>query len=281
MSGTPAPIVCPKCGTVNQPIARFCIACGTPLLAVPQSPPLQNPAQPAQASPPPSPPQAWNAPYSPYAYYAYTIAYYEAQRREQIDRTATGLLLIAIGFFLSWIPFISLIGGILELIGAILVILGRKAFGVKHARNVMWSIIIFVVGLVSAVVAVFIVLYYSILNLSPPGIAPTIVSPFGGSFAIVSLVSTTIIGFVYVLFVYELEEKSSRILLWCGYAANIVIAATNLLILTNLSFVAAVELFFVEILTAIIPAVLFGVAYFLARERIVRGEIPGPMQPLH
>ena len=252
------------------------------MAAVPSSSPGQTPPLPSlqSQSTPPLPP-AGSGPYSPYSYYAYTVAYYEAQRREQIERTITGLLLIAIGFFLSWIPFISLIGEIIGLIGAILVILGRRAFGLKHARNVMWSVIIFVVGLVSTIVAVFIVIFYSILNISPPGIAPTIFSPFGGSFAIVSLVSAIVIGFVYVLFVYELEEKSGRILLWCGYAANIATAATNLLILTNLSLVVAVELLLVEVLVGIIPAVLFGVAYFLARERIVRGEIPGPMQPLH
>lgn len=279
MSGTPAPVICQKCGTVNQPIARFCIACGTQLLAVLQSSPLHDPAQSAQASLPPSLPQAWSVPYSPYAYYAYTVAYYEAQRREQVDRTITGLLLIAIGFFLSWIPFINLIGGIIELVGAILVILGRKAFGTKHARNVFWSVIIFVVGLVSTIVTFFVVIFYSIV--STAGSPSTIASPFGGSVPIVSLVATTVIGFVYVIFVYELEEKSGRILLWCGYVANIATAATNLLVLTNLSVVAAVQLLLVDILIGIIPAVLFGVAYFLARERIVRGEIPGPMQPLH
>lgn len=228
----------------------------------------------------PSLPPTWSTRYSPYSYYAYTVAYYESQRREQIERTITGLLLIAIGLFLSWIPFINLIGGIIELVGAILVILGRKAFGTKHARNVFWSVIIFIVGIVSTIVTFFIVISYSIISTGPTGSPATIASPFGGSIPIVSLVSTTVIGFVYVLFVYELEEKSGRILLWFGYASNIATAATNLLVLTNLSLAAAVELLLVEILVGIIPAVLFGVAYFLARERIVRGEIPGPMQPL-
>lgn len=141
----------------------------------------------------------------------------------------------------------------------------------------MWSIIIFVVGLVSTIVTYFIVIFYSILSISSAG---TFASPFGSSLAIVSLVTTIVIGFVYVLFVYELEYQAGRILLWCGYAVNIGLAVTNLVILTSLSPLTIAGLLLLDLLIGIIPAVLFGVAYFLARERIVRGDLPGPMQPL-
>ena len=80
---------------------------------------------------------------APSAYYGYVASYYETARANAIERTKTGLLLIVIGFVISWIPIVGAVGGILELVGAILVILGRHPFGPDHARNILLSIIIF------------------------------------------------------------------------------------------------------------------------------------------
>ncbi len=57
-----------------------------------------------------------------------------------------------IGTILGPVPIITFIGGILSLIGAILVILGRKAFGPEHSRNAIWSIIIYIVGFVIIII---------------------------------------------------------------------------------------------------------------------------------
>jgi len=95
----------------------------------------------------------------PNPYYQYAEGHFESARATAIDRTKTGLLLIAIGFFIGWIPLFGVVGGILELVGAIMVILGRHAFGREHARNVMWSIIIFIIAIVVAIVAVFAIVF--------------------------------------------------------------------------------------------------------------------------
>ncbi len=63
-----------------------------------------------------------------------------------------------IGTILGPVPIITFIGGILALIGAILVILGRKAFGSDHSRNAIWSIIIYIVGL--AIIAIGAVAFF-------------------------------------------------------------------------------------------------------------------------
>src|SRR2546426_8764193 len=78
---------------------------------------------------------------------------WDAERRKQIDRTKTGLLLLLIGGLISWIPFIGVLGGVLLLIRAILVIIGRKAFGSTHARNVLLAIVLFFVGVIIGVIA--------------------------------------------------------------------------------------------------------------------------------
>ena len=75
--------------------------------------------------------------------------------------------MLVIGFFLGWIPVAGAVGGLLELIGAILVILGRHAFGHEHARNVIWSIIIFVVAIVVTVVAVVVAVFSALSTFNP------------------------------------------------------------------------------------------------------------------
>jgi len=192
------------------------------------------------------------------------------------------LLLIAIGFFLSWIPLIGVIGGLLELIGAIMVILGRKAFGPKHARNVFWSIIIFVVGVVAVIITLIIAIFFTALSFASGPPPPGGTSLFGGTYIAVGLVEAAVIGFVYVLFTYELQQRNGRLLLWCGYIAYIAAQIINYVITisANGSLASLLDDLLIEALISMVPVVLFGVAYILARQRIARGEIPSPMQPL-
>src|SRR5438128_11997416 len=109
----------------------FCVNCGSALSAgaggaSAAAAPMYPPAMPGL-------PSAW-----------------DADRRKQIDRTKTGLLLLLIGGLISWIPIDGILGGLLLLIGAILVILGRKAFYSPHARNVVIAILLFFIGIIIA-----------------------------------------------------------------------------------------------------------------------------------
>src|SRR5437016_1254906 len=87
----------------------FCVNCGSALSAGAGP---GAPAAPMYPGAMPGLPSAW-----------------ESDRQKQIGRTKTGLLLLLIGFLMGWLPRIGIIGGLLILVGAILVILGRKAFG--------------------------------------------------------------------------------------------------------------------------------------------------------
>lgn len=78
--------------------------------------------------------------------YGYGVPPWEYERKKQIDRTKTGILLLLIGTLIGWLLIIGVIGSLLILIGAILVILGRRAFGPSHSRNVILSIVLFFVG---------------------------------------------------------------------------------------------------------------------------------------
>ena len=112
---------------------------GAPPAGVPPAAPAYAPAGPYPAYPGPPP-------------YAYGPPPWEVERRKQIERTKWGILLLLFGALISWIPLVGAIGGLLTLIGVILVIVGRKAFGAVHRRNVGISIVLFFVGIAIAVV---------------------------------------------------------------------------------------------------------------------------------
>src|SRR5947209_19568709 len=83
----------------------------------------------------------------PYPYYGSAAGYWEHHLAGKIDNTRTGLLLLIIGLALSWIPFIGGLAGLVALIGALLVILGRGAFGREHARNTILALVCCFVGI--------------------------------------------------------------------------------------------------------------------------------------
>ena len=117
-------IACPKCGAANKVDARFCATCGTPLSPITQ--PLPAPS-PTIGAPFPSPQASYSTDY------ASVMA--EHDKTQGISRTKTGLLLLIIGLLIGPIPLVGIIGSILDLIGAILVIVGRSPFGPEHSRN--------------------------------------------------------------------------------------------------------------------------------------------------
>src|SRR5262249_45181910 len=141
-------------------------------------------------------------------------AAYEFQSRTEIDRTKTGLLLLIFGVLLGPVPYISFVGGILALIGAILVILGRKAFGSDHSRNTIWSIIIYVVGFAALAIG-FVAFFFQVFS-------TTIAFRNGGTIDrtllgealqssletlfIAVVISGAIVGIAQVLFTYAIQN---------------------------------------------------------------------------
>jgi hypothetical protein len=175
---------------------------------------------------------------------------------------------------MGWIPFVSIVGSILELVGAIMVILGRHVFGQEHARNVFWAIIIFVIGIVAGVAAVLVVVFSAIAgNLqfvnrtTPPPFRPSLFDPT--AFFAGILIGVAIVQVSFVLLTYALQLRNGRILLFLGYAANLTAAVFNFFILSSNILLTA--------LPSLVPALLYGYAYNLARIRVEHGEIPGPL----
>jgi hypothetical protein len=186
----------------------------------------------------------------------------------------TGLLLLVVGVLIAWLPFAGFIGGIVGFIGAILVLVGREPFGVDHVRNTTLALIFFVVGIAVTIFGFFYALVYGFSS----GLGVSTVTLF----SIVFLIGGAIFGLSEVLLTYSLQSGNGHTLLWTAYGTSIVLGMVNLVLLPfgsggfwTLFFGTGVFLF--TGFLAAIPAALYGTAFYLARERIVRHEIPPPM----
>jgi len=170
------------------------------------------------------------------------------------------------------------VGALVALIGALLVILGREAFGREHSRNAILALIVFFVG-VGVTIVGFVLLFFLAFSLRAG--PSSIVQPFAW-FGIVSIVGGAVTGISEVLLTYALQLSTGRVLLWTAYTASIAISIVNLVFILPISNGTGGFLFpaiFVTAFLGIIPAMLYAVAYYLARQRIVHREIPSPIPP--
>jgi len=250
---------------------------------------------------PPAAPYPVAPGYSPYAYGPSPL---EAERRKQIDRTKTGVLILLIGSLIGWIPIIGALGGLLTLIGAILVIVGRKAFGSIHRRNVVISIVLFFVGFVIIIVGAVLAIVTAFSGLSSTMTEAELTVALQSAFRnvlIVAAVGALISGLASVFFTYALQKREGQLLLWAAYLATIGIEIAVILVALPVLDAAAATIAHqivtsgtvdsVEISNAVsgatsglellnvIPALLYAAANYLAWSRINRGEIPPPTMP--
>jgi len=226
---------------------------------------------------------------------------WDAERRKQIDRTKTGILLLLIGTLISWLPIIGALGGLLVLIGAILVILGRKAFGPAHSRNVIVSILLVILGLIIVAAATIILVFGTVASIIP-GNQPTqgaITSTFN-NFLIILIVGVIVTGLATLFFTYAIQNQMGRMLLLGGYAVNVVIQIATFVIVSQAigAIVAAmfpggtysptqatiaIADFSARVQTlgylAAIPALIYVAAYYMVWNRINKGEIPASTTP--
>jgi hypothetical protein len=191
---------------------------------------------------------------------------------------------------LRWIPgIVGIVSGILILIGAALVILGRRAFGYAHTRNVAIAVVAFVLGLVG--VAIVLAVFISILTSAASVGDVKVVAPTVRGLFLAVVVVGAVITLAPVVFTYALQKRFGQVLLWAGYGTTLLIQIVGLLLTVDDATAAIEAAVFagrtgpLNELTArqhsaaflgFVPALLFAAAYYLARARIDRGEIPAP-----
>ncbi len=293
------PPVCAKCGSTNFVGARFCQNCGSPL-----PPPVQAATAPPASPPtaPPTPPTAIPQPglgatpylYGPTSYASYT----EQKRRESIDRTKTGLLLLIVGTIIRAIPIIGLLGGIIALVGAILVIIGRNPFGKSHSDYVLWSVGLYIAGvvlLVTFTIGFALALVQAATSGGTAGLANALSSNYN-NFLVGAFISLAVTGVANVLFTYALQKPMGRLVLWTGYVGSLALGVYTLSVVGS-QVSSAVQAAFgsgtfnrapIDALQtqlsnlqlfAIVPAIIYAAAYYMGWSRINRNEIPSPPTP--
>ncbi len=160
--------------------------------------------------------------------------YYDPETVRARDRTETGVLLVAIGLALGWIPYIGIVGGLLSLIGIILLFLGREGFGDRHRNAVVVGgfllvlsvIAAFVLGLLIAGMIVSIAQVQGVtLKDVTDTVIPSLESAAGGA-----IVIAAIGGLGQILLVFQLADRTTRWLLVIGLIAAIVVGAALYLI---------------------------------------------------
>lgn len=265
-----ASLGCPRCGFQNPAGYQYCTNCGAPLGGA--SPGFSVPA----AAPTPA--------------YGYSMPPVNYDWPRQVERTKTGVLLLLLGSLLSWLPYgIGVIGAILLLVGAILVILGRKAFGASHSRNVIISIVLFCIGILVVIVVAIAALIPSFQAIINAGgvLTPATRAAAQSAGLAAAIASAVILGIAEVLFTYALQAQQGRVLLWMAYGANLAIAVALFLVLapsynavtTQAEFDRAYSQQILYSLLAVLPALIFAGADYLAYARISRKEIPPAPTP--
>lgn len=279
-NGLASTVTCRRCGRTPDASFAFCPYCGTPLSGAAYrgfsvgTPTTVLP--PAAASYPP-----WTTG-TPVSY----------ARRREVDRTRTGVLLLAAGSAIGWIPVISILGGLLVLIGAILVILGRQAFGAAHERNVLIAIVLYVIGLVGAFLLAgsFLSSIETAASLPATEAASAVVSAFDG-FLIGSVIVGIFSGLATVLFLWALLDLPGKILIWASFVSSFVILGVVWAVITGQLGNAVASAFvgsppdlgpLIALdnqlnslrLLDILPDLLAAGAAYVAWARIVQGRIP-------
>ena len=121
--------------------------------------------------------------------------------------------------------------------------------------------------------------FYALAYGASSGLGSSVVGLFG----IVFVIGGAIFGLSEVLLTYSLQRSNGHTLLWTAFGISIFLGLINLFLLPfgsggfwTIYFGTGVFLF--TGFLAAIPAALYGTAFYMARERIVRHEIPPPMK---
>jgi len=122
-----------------------------------------------------------------------------------------------ISYLLFPSSIISSVGGILVLIGAIFVIIGRKDYGEKHSKYVIYSIIIFITGFALTVIFSSLIAFFSFSSIMTNG-----TTNLFGYFGVITMIASILFGISYVLFLHELLDKKGKIILYALFVIIIV-----------------------------------------------------------
>lgn len=195
-----------------------------------------------------------------------------------IKDSGTLIIIIIIGF-------VSFIGLIIVLIGAIIFLIGRKEFGEKHQKNVMNAVILFII---SFVLIIIFSIGIALMTLSAITTGETF-GTYTTFYSILLIMISAILGaLIYYFALIELENETGKNFLFAGIISSIAIS-----IITSFYYVNMLGDIFGTIskgssdyssfafnqnvgvigLLGIIPSLLYIYSLYIPYKRIKEGEL--------
>ena len=284
-------VICSACGAANRPARMKCYRCGGFFLVTREQVESLNRRA---VQPPPETPDSPSRLDTSTGWTTRVSHEYSHQTLKEISRTEIGLLIIVVGLIISALPIVTLVGGIIQILGAILVIIGRGPFGKKHSGYVgvatglyvVCSIVLFitVVDMASTVRAAF---YVHASGGSSSELSARMSDLFNGYIVIVTLLGLLLV-FARVLFTYAIQDFLGRLLLWLAFLASVLVTIPNIVLGSQIpnaidhaiatSDSSQLENIVNQLvgwhLLAIIPSIVFVIAYWKAYTRVRDGFVP-------
>jgi hypothetical protein len=141
----------------------------------------------------------------------------------------------------SLLPLAALggLGGLLSLIGALFILLGRKEYGEQHRTFIKYAIIIFIITIIIMIIVAIMIavtVYTWVLSGITTGSTTSLSVNAFQTFMTLTLISTLIsailTGLLWVFALYQLEDKKGRTIL-IGTFVMMIITATVTVVSTN------------------------------------------------
>lgn len=149
-------------------------------------------------------------------------------RAVRFGRTRTGLTLMIVAFALLWIPYVSILGSLLDLIGVVFLFLGRHGFTPRHARGVTVGAALYGVSLLLGVVAALSFAAWIVSAVSTPGTsiaqAGQLLRSALHGLLVVGVVGSTLAALAYVACGFALADGRTRGILVAAAAARIAVS---------------------------------------------------------
>jgi len=184
-------------------------------------------------------------------------------------------------FGLLGIGIIAGIGGFIVLIGALLIVIGRKEFGEKHQKNTIYAVIVFIVSVVVGVVLSMILSFMTYATTMSSISSSDTISYNNMPTLIVGVISAILGGVAYYFLLVELEDERGKNVLYAAIASSIAVTAfisylssgitiDSSSITSSLNYTAEVARYGVF---SIISAVVLLFAVYIPYRRINDGEL--------
>lgn len=218
------------------------------------------------------------------------------QQRREVDQarsranTLNGLILATFAIIMLWIPYIQYVGYIAMFIGSVFIIIGRGAFGSRHALMVRSAVFLFIISLGAEVVLV-VGIIGNVVNISSNISA---LQSYLNSVMIAAIVVGTLMAISQTLLVLGLSDRTGMTVLFLAVAATVAVSMFVYLYLTPMLLQAANQAYATNSTLPLlsleskintyrlldgIPNAFMAAGYYMAFLRVRNGRFPeGKMQ---